>query len=144
MPDVIEHPLSDPERIVVEHARRLANMSVENQHQSYIPQLLAPWFTNASPMLREALSASFKLGQEAQREVSRVLERIQPIELFAEPLLKQALAARGWVDVDTRQFGIKQVRLLSNMVIFVARQHLRLVDSLIQLALPDVLTPESL
>lgn len=144
MPDVIEHPLSDPERIVVEHARRLANMSVENQHQSYIPQLLAPWFTNASPMLREALSASFKLGQEAQREVSRVLERIQPIELFAEPLLKQALAARGWVDVDTRQFGIKQVRFLSNMVIFVARQQLRLVDSLIQLALPDVLTPESL
>lgn len=144
MPDANDHPLSDPERAVVAHARRLADLPVENRHETYIPELLAPWFTNASPTLRETLLNSFRRGQQAQREVSRALAQLQPIESFAEPLLKSALTARGRADVDPRLYGISQVRFMSSLVLFFARQQLRLVDSLIQLVMPDLLTPESL
>lgn len=144
MTDAISYPLSESERSVVDYARRLANVPVENQHETYIAGLLAPWFKYASPTLRERLLNSFKLGQMAQREVARVLAQIKPIESFAEPLLKEALKARGWTDADPKRYGIKQVRLLSNLLLFFARQQFRLVDSLIQLALPEKFTPESL
>lgn len=36
------------------------------------------------------------------------------------------------------------MRLLSNLVLFFARQQVKLVDTVIQLAWPELLTPESL
>lgn len=144
MADTNDHPLNDPERTVAEHARRLANMPVNNRHATFIPDLLAPWFIKASPAMREILLSSFKRGQQAQREVELVLARLQTIESFAEPLLKQALTARGRADMPPRGYGIKQVRFMNSLVLFFARQQLSLVDSLIQLTTPDILTPESL
>lgn len=144
MTDTIEYSLPDPERTVVEYARKLASTPIENQHETYIPELLAPWFKNASPTLREALRNSFRRGHETRREVSQVLARVLPIERFAEPLLKEALMVNGWIDVDPKKYGIKQVRFLSSLVLFFARQQIKLVDTLIQFTQPEVLTPESL
>lgn len=144
MTDTIEDPLSDPVAGVVEHASQLANTPVENQHAAFIPELLAPWFTQAAPSIRDALRSSFKRSHETQREVSNVLAQVQTVEQFAEPLLKAALTARGWGHANPRSYGIKQVRLLSNLTLFFAQQQLRLVDSFIQLTFPEILTPESL
>ena len=108
MTDAIKYILSDPERFAAEYARELASTTVENQHETYIPELLAPWFKCASPPLREALRNSFRRGHETRRKVEQVLAGVQPIEQFAEPLLKQALAARGWADIDPKTHGIKQ------------------------------------
>ena len=143
MTDAIKYISSDPERFVVEYARELASTTVENQHETYISELLAPWFKCASPPLREALRNSFRRGHETRRKVEQVLAGVQPIEQFAEPLLKQALAARGWADIDPKTHGIKQVRFLSNLVLFFAREQFRLADTLIQQILPEVLAPES-
>ena len=136
--------LTDHERSVTEQANRLANTLAENQHETLIPELLAPWFKHAQPAVREGLRSSFKRGQATQLEVSKVLARLQPVEQFAEPLLKTALAARGWFDADPKAWGIKQVRLLSNLLLFFADHQLKLVDPLIHSALPEILIPESL
>ena len=136
--------LTDHERSVTEQANRLANTLAENQHETLIPELLAPWFKRAQPAVREALRSSFKRGQATQGEVNKVLARLQSVEQFAEPLLKTALAARGWFDADPKTWGIKQVRLLSNLLLFFADYQLKLVDPLIHSALPDILIPESL
>ena len=135
---------SQTEHSVIERASQLANSRADNQHGAYIAALLAPWFIQADPGLREALRNSFIQGQEAQRAVGAVLAGLQPIEQFAEPLLKAALAGRGWGQVNPRAYGIKHVRLLSNLTLFFARQQVKLVDTLIRLTLPDILHPESL
>ena len=144
MTDATNALVSDAERTVIEHSRRLANTLAVNQHKTYIPPLLEPWFIHAPPRIREALRDSFKQGQATQRVVSAVLAQVKPIEQFAEPLLKTALAARGWGDVNPRTYGLKQVRLLSNLTLFFARQQVKLVDTFAQLTMPDLLTPESL
>lgn len=135
---------SQAEHSVIERASQLASTRADNQHGAYISALLAPWFIQAPAGLREALRHSFLQGQKAQREVGAVLARLQPIEQFAEPLLEAALAGRGWSQVNPRSYGIKHVRLLSNLTLFFARQQVKLVDTLIQLTLPDILPPESL
>lgn len=136
--------LSVAEQSVIDHARLLANTLAENLHESFLSDHLAPWFKQAPPILREALRSSFKLGHEAHKEVATILATVQPIDIFAEPLLKTALAARGWIDVNPRTYGFKQVRLMSNLALFFAQQQFTLADSLIQLLVPDILTAESL
>ncbi len=144
MTDTSDYVMTTAESSAISRGRDLANLPVENLHQSYLTFSLAPWFKRALPSVREALRINFERGQETQREVARVYAQVQSIENFAEPLLNAALAARGWIDANPRTYGIKHVRLLSNLVLFFAEQQIKLVDPLIQLVWPGLLTPESL
>ena len=144
MTDTFASVISTAEQTVIEQAARLAKTPAENRHVAYLPELMPPWFVQAPPALREALRSSFRQWQATRRATSAILAQVQPIEQFAEPLLRAALTARGWGEVDPRSYGIKQVRLLSNLVLFFARQQVKLVDTVIQLAWPELLTPESL
>ncbi|WP_324708802.1 NEL-type E3 ubiquitin ligase domain-containing protein [Pseudomonas fragi] len=144
MTDTFASVISTAEQTVIEQAARLAKTPAENRHVAYLPELMPPWFVQAPPALREALRSSFRQWQATRRATSAILAQVQPIEEFAEPLLRAALTARGWGEVDPRSYGIKQVRLLSNLVLFFARQQVKLVDTVIQLAWPELLTPESL
>lgn len=57
---------------------------------------MPPWFVQAPPVLRDALRSSFRQWQATRRATSAILAQVQPIEQFAEPLLRAALTARGW------------------------------------------------
>lgn len=144
MTNTSDYVLTTAESAAINRSRHLANYPVENLHTTYLSLSLAPWFKRALPSVREALRINFERGQETQREVADVYGQVQSIEQFAEPLLNAALAAHGWIDANPRTYGIKHVRLLSNLVLFFAEQQLKLVDPLIQLVWPGVLTPESL
>ena len=137
-------PVSVSELAVIERSAAFGNLLAENKHEDYIASLLPYWFVTAPAYLRQALRDSMKHAREAQLVVSEILAKITPIEQFAEPLLVQELAAHGHSDVNPKTSGIKEVHLLSNIVIFIANQQLRLVDSLIRQLLPEVLVPQSL
>ena len=137
-------PLTAAEQSVAERSATLGSLLAENKYANLLPSMLPHWFIFAPPNVREALRSSMRLGQESQQFVSAVMARITPLEQFAEPLLNAALAAYGWWEVNPKTYGIKEVHLLNNVLIFIANQQFELVDSLIQLILPEVLTPQSL
>lgn len=136
--------LSVAEQSVIDLASELANTRAHNRHETFLSDQLAPWFKQSPPLLGEALRSSFKRSHESHKEVETILARVHPIDKFAEPLIKAALAVHGWSEVNPRTYGFKQVRLMSNLLLFVAQQHLTLADTLIHLIVPDILTPESL
>ncbi|MEB0204746.1 dermonecrotic toxin domain-containing protein [Pseudomonas sp. CCC3.1] len=128
----------------IEEAEELANTVVVNQHELLIPELLPSWFKEAPSFVREALRESIRQGHVTQQAVAQVLAQVKSVEQFAEPLLKAALAAQGWWDINPRTHGIKEVHLLNNLLIFLSQQQFKLADTLIQLLLPDLLVPQSL
>ena len=144
MPPTITPDLSGPEQTVVDRASELANTRVVNLHEVLLSEHLAPWFIVAPPTVREALRSSFKRSHDTQRAVTAVLAQLKPVEVFAEPLLKTALTFHGWSEVNPRTHGLKHVRLLSNLLLFFAQQQVTLADTLVQLVVPDILTPETL
>ena len=139
-----DNSLSTEELSVAQRSATLANLLAENRYKEYIASSLPRWFLLAPSHVREALRTSMQLGQETQQFVAQIVAQIKPIEQFAEPLLVTALAAYGWWDVMPRKYGIKEVHLLNNVLVFIATQQLVLADTLVRLLLPDVLTPQSL
>lgn len=134
---------------VTEHATQapkqpLAETTVEHVHADLIAGRLPAWFKRAQPGLRETLRQTMHDWYQTQTEVAAVYARIQPIEQFAEPLLRAALVARGWGWINPNVYGLKQVRLFKNPIIFIANQQIKLVDTLVRKILPTVLIPESL
>lgn len=134
---------------VTEHAtaddtQPLAGSTVENVHADLIARELPAWFKRAAPELREALRQTMQQWHHVQTEVAAVYARIQPIEQFAEPLLRAALVARGWGQMDPRVYGLRQVRLFKNPIIFIANQQVKLVDNLVRKIVPRILIPQSL
>lgn len=128
----------------VEEAEELANTAAVNLHELQIPNLLPAWFKEAPSFVREALRESIRQGNVTQQAVSQVLAQVKPMEQFCEPLLKAALAAQGWGDINPRTYGIKEVHLLNNPLVFLSQQQFKLADTLIQLLLPELLVPQSL
>jgi len=105
---------------------------------------LPAWFKAASPTLRETLRQTMLQWHTTQTEIAPVFASIQSIEQFAVPLLETALTAHGWGSINLRTHGFKQVRLLSNAVLFLANQQTSLVDCLAKFILPESLIPTSL
>lgn len=128
----------------VEGAEELANTEAINLHELNIPPLLSSWFKDAPSFVREALRESIRQGQVTQQAVAQVLAQVKPIDKFCEPLLQAALVAHGWGDITPRTYGIKEVHLLNNLLIFLSQQQFKLADTLIPLLLPDLLVPQSL
>ena len=95
-------------------------------------------------LMREKLRKSMLEWHATQIEIAKVFADIKPIEQFAEPLLKAALVANGWKTINPKTHGFKQVRLLSNAVLFISNQQTRLIDSLAKFLLPESLIPTSL
>lgn len=122
----------------------LADAVVQNQHEDLIAQLMAPWFKAAAIPVRDALRQTMKQWHMAQAEIAEVFARVTSIEAFAEPRLKTALEAYGWGHIDPKTHGLQQVRLLKNVLLFIANQQLKVVDTVIQLSVPERLIPESL
>ena len=129
---------------VAETKQSLREAAAEHLYADAIATQLPPWFTAAPSLVRAALRQTLQDWHETQTQVEAIFERLVPVEKFAEPLIKTALAARGFSDIDPQAYGLKHVRLLSNAVIFAANQQLRLVDTLVRQLLPDILIPESL
>lgn len=144
MTDTQNVPELSPAQVTPLTAEQWLNTEVQHPHQNFIEQQLPAWFKDASPTLRETLRQTMLQWHTAQTEISPVFASIQSIEQFAEPLLKTALTAHGWGTINLRTHGFKQVRLLSNAVLFLANQQASLVDSLAKLILPESLIPTSL
>lgn len=129
---------------VVNAPKPLGDTVVENRHVDYIDPLLAPWFKNAPPELRQLLRDSLRNSLETQQSVAEVTAQLKPIETFAEPLLTNALKVHGWSQVNARSHGLKQVTLLSKNLLFVAQQQVNLVDTFVQWLWPEAWIPASL
>ena len=144
MTAIIEYAPSNAELAVAQRFTILNNLPADNKYQNLISSLIPRWFLAAPPHLRAALRASMHKGHQTQQYVANVLAQITPMEKFAEPLLSRALAVYGWLDVTPKAFGIKEVHLISNVLVFIANQQLELVDSLAHAVLPEALIPQSL
>lgn len=144
MDDPVKLVITTPDASAVEDASALANTALINAHEFLIPTLLPSWFKEAPSFVREALRESIKQHNVTQKAVAQILGQIKPMEQFAEPLLKAALTAQGWGDINPRTHGIKEVHLLSNVLVFISQQQLALADTLAHLLLPDLMVPQSL
>ncbi|MFJ2331505.1 dermonecrotic toxin domain-containing protein [Pseudomonas helleri] len=120
------------------------DVEVQHPHQDLIAQQIPAWFKDASVLMRDTLRKSMLEWHATQIEIAKVFADIKPIEQFAEPLLKGALVANGWTTINPKTHGFKQVRLLSNAVLFISNQQTRLIDSLAKFLLPESLIPTSL
>ena len=144
MDDPVKLVVTNPNASAVEEASVLANTVLINAHEFLIPTLLPAWFKEAPSFVREALRESIKQHNVTQKAVAQVLGQIKPMEQFSEPLLKAALVAQGWGDINPRTHGIKEIHLLSNVLVFLSQQQLALADTLVKLLLPDLMVPQSL
>lgn len=124
--------------------KQLADTVAQHLHTDLIARQLPSWFKKAPTQLRETLRQTMQQWHATQTEVAAVFAQVQPIEKFVEPLLRAALAARGWSDIDPKAYGLKHVRLISNPIVFIANQQLKLVDTLARQVLPETVVPESL
>lgn len=131
------------ERPVVSAAEQLANAVVEHKHSRFIEPLLPPWFKHAPAALRQALRENLHKSLDAQQAVAQVMASLTPIDTFAEPLLNHALSLHGWPPLDVREYGLKQVNLLSKNLLFLAQQQISLVDSFVQWLWPQPWVPAS-
>ncbi|MCU1737427.1 MULTISPECIES: dermonecrotic toxin domain-containing protein [unclassified Pseudomonas] len=64
---------------------------------------LPPWYAKAAPETRAAFEKSQHERCVSQHELEAILERILPLERFAEPLLKAAIATTFNLELDVRQ-----------------------------------------
>lgn len=124
--------------------KQLADTVAQHLHTDLIARQLPSWFKKAPTQLRETLRQTMQQWHATQTEVAATFAQVQPIEKFVEPLLRAALAARGWSDIDPKFYGLKHVRLMNNSIVFIANQQLKLVDTLVRQVLPDTMIPESL
>lgn len=134
---VSEPPLGDPHK-------KLAETLAQHLHADLVAEQLPGWFKSAPADVRELLHKTMRQWHITQLEVAAVFAQVPSIEQFAKPLLRAELAAQGWNQVDPEVFGLKQVWLFSNTVIFIANQQLKIVDTLTRKLLSDKLIPESL
>ena len=144
MTDTSNVPELSPAQASPLTAAQWLDAEVQRPHQNFIEQQLPTWFKEASPSLRDTLRQTMLQWHTTQTEIAAVFASLQPIEQFAEPLLKNALTAHGWNAVNIKTLGFKQVRLLSNAVLFISNQQTRLVDSLAKFLLPESLMPASM
>ncbi|MCU1727354.1 hypothetical protein NTD86_10200 [Pseudomonas sp. 7P_10.2_Bac1] len=144
MTDNPQLPVTPPAATPRLKPSELLDAVVSQQHEALIAQQLPQWFKGAPEYIRAGLRQTMMQWHAAQAEVAAVYARVTPIEKFAEPLLKTALAAYGWSHINPRTYGLKQVRLLDNPVIFIANQQLNLIDSVAQWVLPESWIPASL
>lgn len=135
---------SNAVRQVTHTANVLAQAPVNNKYEALVATLLPRWFLRAPESLRNVLKESMSRLHESQKITSQIVANVQPIEQFCEPLLKMALAAYGWGRLDVKSNALKQVHLVNNLLIFIARQHIKLVDSAARTLLPESMIPESL
>ena len=131
-------------KLVADQSRTLATTRADNKHQTLIPTLLPPWFVNAPGYVRDSLRESMQRRHDSYKEVSRILATVTPMVQFVETRLKTALTAQGWHSVDVKRYGLKHVHLASNVLGFIARQNINVVDSFIRLLFPTSWVPESL
>lgn len=61
-------------------------------HFTLIKQRMPDWMRNTSTQQRKALRTRLQQSHRATRALSRAMARLQPIEAFCRPLLKDALA----------------------------------------------------
>ncbi|WP_178109953.1 NEL-type E3 ubiquitin ligase domain-containing protein [Pseudomonas sp. FSL R10-1350] len=125
-------------------ASQWGNLEVQHLHEDLIAKQIPAWFKDTSVLMRDTLRKTMLEWHTTQAEIAKVFADIKPIEQFAEPLLKAALVANGWTTINPKSHGFKQVRLLSNAVLFISNQQTKLVDSLAKFLLPESLIPSSL
>lgn len=125
-------------------ASQWGNLEVQHLHEDLIAKQIPAWFKDTSVLMRDTLRKTMLEWHATQSEIAKVFADIKPIEQFAEPLLKAALVTNGWTTVNPKTHGFKQVRLLSNAVLFISNQQTKLVDSLAKFLLPESLIPSSL
>jgi len=63
---------------------------------------LPPWYAEAEPVTRAAFEKSQHERCMSQHELEAILERILPLERFAEPLLKAAIGTTFNLELDVR------------------------------------------
>ncbi|MFP3515550.1 DUF6543 domain-containing protein [Pseudomonas sp. SIMBA_077] len=122
----------------------MAQTAITNKYEPLVATLLPRWFVTAPNAVREALQKSMALRNETQALTSQVLATVQTAEQFCEPLIKSALSVYGWGDLNVKTNALKQVHLFDNLLIFIARQQVKIVDTLARTLLPADLIPESL
>jgi len=78
-----------------------------------IARQLPSWLTGAAPELLAQLRICATRQQQAQAQLKTLLDAVTPLDSFAEPLLRQALANTGLAEVNPRsaQLKIKYLRL---------------------------------
>jgi len=72
-----------------------------------IARRLPDWLTAASPQLLVQLRACASRQQESQARLNLALGAVTPLDSFAEPLLKQALASAGLPEINPRSAQLK-------------------------------------
>ncbi|SEC31526.1 C-terminal novel E3 ligase, LRR-interacting [Pseudomonas taetrolens] len=130
-------------QVSTEHPPLLPTTAAEYLHDDLIATQLPAWFKEAPLGVRDALRETLDQWHRTQTVVADVFARMQPIRQFAEQRLQAALAAYGWGHVDPHAYGLKQIRLLQNALIFITNQQLKIVDTLVRQTLPDIVVPES-
>lgn len=135
---------SNAVRQMTQTSKRLLQAPAENKYETLVSTLLPGWFVNAPESVRQSLKKSLQLRHETQQITSGILAAIKPIEQFCEPLLKLALSVYGWSDLDVKTHALKQVHLVNNLLVFIARYQVKLVDTAARSLMPDALIPESL
>lgn len=79
-----------------------------------IARQLPRWLTGATPELLAQLRTCVARQQQAQAQLKRALGAVTPLDRFAEPLLSQALADAGLVEVDLRTAQLNVVYFRPN------------------------------
>ncbi len=96
-------------RLCHERARSMSNAPIpDDSVDALIASRLPAWLVTASPANVNKLHQSLCAQQRVQHQLHALFERVTPLDHFAEPLLKQALAPL-MLDVRTATLQLKTV-----------------------------------